>query len=354
LSSQTELEAVEGRGSNNGNNPNDEETSSVTFNMEDEACEAVKVAELYAGQNTYVGTVSVQSDGSFYTVTYTAIEGYCFSEIHFESTNVNDGFPLKSGNPNPGGMDYKRDDLGCESSWTFQVADQGPYLAAHAVVNCITRTTEEILAEIPSSLTLVVDRRRDIPGSDQDFYWDITLNDFPFNSEYGAYCVDPNTSLGAGTYANTAVYLATDWESLPAGRFTNPQNFPAVNWLLNEDIIGNGYTYGDLQVAIWTLVSEGICCEDIIGPYDQAKVDELVTKALEFGLDFVPDCDDFMGVILVPESSVKQPIIFKFKLDCGESCDETAWGRNSADSNEECGNLPGANWATYFKYDIDN
>ena len=74
-----------------------------------------------------------------------------------------------------------------------------------------------------------------------------------------------------------------------------PQNFPEVNWIINQNFVGNVdpnggtvYTYGDVQLAIWTLiVSNPPNSTDGIGTYTQSHVDDILSQAAANGVNFV-------------------------------------------------------------------
>ena len=80
----------------------------------------------------------------------------------------------------------------------------------------------------------------------------------------------------------------------------------------------------------------------------RAEVEEI---ARQNGEGFVPGCNEVCLVIFIPKEGITQPVMIPLPVDCETGdCEETAWGRNSADSNDNCGNMPGGNWATYFVY----
>ena len=192
-------------------------------------------------------------------------------------------------------------------------------------------------------------------------YFDVSVDGEGLTGAFGAWCVDVDLGIGAECIEDALVYSSMDF---PEELFENPQNMPAVVWLLNNhDLIGTEstgkggiYNFGDFQNAIWLLIDdEGTRTGQNLGDYDPDldRANELKAMALaavEGG--YVPGCGDFIAAILVPvdENRIpnKQAIIIPVPVNCKEACSETAWARNSYAT--DCGNFPGNNWATYFVY----
>lgn len=310
------------------------------------ACETepASVVNLYAGQSILVGTVSVEVVGDNYEITYNITnDGYCLTETHLSVVGAKEDFPLNNGgNPVLGAFEYNMDH-DCVSTHTETVPiSRGTYIAAHAVVTCITDVTSESFAlSLPDEVDVCVTSK----GGPVSYF---TIDIDPENmltGSYNAWCADQDATLDNGHCFTGDVY--SSYEDLPAGEFEYPENFGAVNWLMNQDVIGTeaspalgNYTFGDVQIAIWRLIDDSVCvgCE-FTGPYNNDRIDMLVAMALDNN-DFVPTCGDDVVIVIIPNDD-SQSILITIPAPCGE-CSETAFGAG-------CG-FPGANWFTWFQY----
>ncbi|MDM9632221.1 hypothetical protein [Robiginitalea aurantiaca] len=365
LTSQTDLEAVEGRSSNNGRNGNNENngnngnTGLSDFNMDNEACPATKVAELYAGQNTLVGKVTVEADNGEYIITYSVDPGYCLTETHLQVGADANAFPLKgNGNLANGNFEYGDDPLDCVSSVTYRVPNTGLFIAAHAVVKCVD--DYGIIDNLPATASFSTGATA-YPGT-LGGYFDIEISGgTALDGTYEGWCanvkkpLDPNQGPFSSSVFST--YANQDYPGI------NEDNFDLVNWLINnkdayigeDSPTGGIYNFGDVQWAIWKLLNDAGCvtCAGLGDKADlERKGNEIAADVLQNqeAEGFVPGCDQLALVILIPDDTTKQPVMIPVPIDCeAGDCEETAWARN--DSNRDCGNFPGGNWATYFKYD---
>lgn len=307
------------------------------------------IADLYAGQHILVGNVSVKGSNGSYEVTYNiTTAGYCLTESHLSVVTDPNKFPMaKKGNPIPGQFQYKGNH-GCLSSYTYSVnlADfkEGDeiYIAAHAVVNCVTDVTSEAYAlSLPEQLEVCV-TSKGVPES----YFDIKIAGKGFLSgTYEAWCLDQDARLENLECFTGDVY--SSYEPMPEGKLEHPENLGALNWLMNQGFIGKeatlelgNYTFGDIQIAIWNLIDDSVCVGcDFTGPYNNDRIDMLVAMALEHN-DFVPGCGEDVVIVIVPTDG-KQTIFITIPAPCGD-CKESAWA-------DGC-DFPGNNWATFFKY----
>ena len=304
---------------------------------------------LYAGQTIDVGTVKVEEDGSGnYNITYNITNpDYCLTQTHLSVVEYRNDFPMtKKGNPIPGQFEYS-ESHDCVTSYTYNVPIEGrTYIAAHAVVNCISDVeTEGFEATLPDEVEVCVTDK----GEDAiDSYFNITIApDNSLSGDYDAWCVDLDTRLNDEDCFTGDVY--SSYEILPEGKFEYPENFGAVNWLMNQTIIGvdaggelGNYTFGDIQIAIWKLIDGNVCsaCSNT-GPKNFERVDILVAMSLVH-TDFVPSCGEDVVIIIVPNDG-KQPIFITIPAPCGD-CEETAMGAGC--------DFPGNNWFTYFEYGL--
>ncbi len=300
--------------------------------------------DLIAGQNILVGTVTVEVVGTNYEITYTITnDGYCLTETHLSVVTAKTNFPLNNaGNPVIGHFEYS-ESHDCVSSYTYTVpTSKGTFIAAHAVVTCIADVTSEAFAlTLPDQVEVCV-TGKGVPNS----YFDINIaSGNSLSGAHDAWCVDQDAFLDNGHCFTGDVY--SSYEDLPAGKFEKPENFGAVNWLMNQDFIGTeatpelfNYTFGDIQIAIWKLVDNSVCsvCE-FTGPFNNARVDMLVAMAL-MHTDYVPTCGDDVVIIIVPTDD-SQSLFITIPAPCGD-CSETAFGAGCR--------FPGNNWFTWFQF----
>ena len=301
--------------------------------------------DLLAGQTMLVGKVKVEVVDSDYKITYEiTADGYCLTSTHLSVVESPELFPNNNGNPTNGHFEYGDDMLDCVTSATYYVpTSKGTYIAAHAVVNCVSDVTSEAFEQsLPEQVDVCV-TAKGVPES----YLEIEIAEGnSLSGLFDAWCVDQDATLNNNECFTADVY--SSYETLPVGKFEKPENFGAVNWLMNQGFIGTeatpelgNYTFGDIQIAIWNLVDDSVCsvCQ-FTGPYDNDRINMLVEMALAHN-DFVPGCGDDIVIILVPTDD-KQSIFITIPAPCGD-CEETAWGDGCA--------FPGKNWATYFQYD---
>lgn len=160
-------------------------------------------------------------------------------------------------------------------------------------------------------------------------YFDLTINDTDLAGEYAAWCVDVDLSLGAEECFDYNVY--SSYAELPAGAFENPDNFDLVNWILNQDFISLGYTYGDIQWAIWELLDDQNCiaCAFLGDDWSEEKGQEIVDAAITNGEGYQPAAGEVMAIVLIPTGRT-QSIIVTIPVECEPepSC-ETAFARGT-------------------------
>lgn len=315
--------------------------SQIEFDLSEDCQKSEAI--LLAGQHTEVGKVTVTESGGNYIITYEITnDEWCITETHLSVVNSPEDFPMtNSGNPKNGHFEYS-DDFECEKTVTYEVPiEKGPYIAAHAVVECASSSVETIAAHLPETVEFcTIDQG-------PDAYLNITIAEGALAGTYGAWCIDNDSPINLNTCYTADVYALSD--ELPAGAFEYPENFDMVNWLLNQSIVNQlspstneAYTYGDLQFAIWKLlddIEDEDCEECSLNGFTPAHVAELVALAQENGDGFTVECGDVTGVVLIPENV--QPLIIPTPLECS-ACEETAWA-------DGC-DFPGNNWSTYFEY----
>ncbi|PWH82983.1 hypothetical protein DIS18_00025 [Algibacter marinivivus] len=318
-------------------------SNGATFDLSQE-CVISSQTDLYAGQNILVGNVAVEVNDGNYIITYNITDsGYCLTTTHLSVVQAPEDFPISGGgNPKNGHFEYSNSH-DCVDSYSYEVpTSKGSYIAAHAVVNCVADSNEDdILSNLPETVSVCVNDK----GVDaEDSYFNITID--PENSltgMYDAWCIDVDLSLNDDQCFEADVYSSLN--AMPGGLFENPDTFDSINWIMNQDFISQGYSFGDIQWAIWELIDDANCnaCVYLGDDWSVAKGTEIYNLAVDNGDGFIPGCDELVAIALVDKNRQLQPIFISVPVTCNEpgDCEETAWG-------DGC-DFPGNNWATYFK-----
>ncbi|MEZ4811267.1 MAG: hypothetical protein R2819_12980 [Allomuricauda sp.] len=168
-------------------------------------------------------------------------------------------------------------------------------------------------------------------------YFDLTINDSGLAGNYGAWCIDVDLSLSGNECFDADVY--SSYAALPAGAFENPDNFDLVNWIMNQNFIGQAspsggtYTFGDVQWAIWELIDDNNCalCAYLGDDWSTTKGQEIVDLALANGEGYQPGEGEVLVIILIPNNN-RQPVFITIPLECGGQSDggcETAFARGN-------------------------
>jgi hypothetical protein len=313
-------------------------------------CDNPVSADLIAGQHTCVGYVSAERSGNTVTVTYRIEDPlWSISEIHLAVGEV----PVtRKANPMVGkfGINEEYDEPVKSKTFEMEVFIDGPVIpiAAHAVVrkNLALEYFNESLPDGQVEYEVVH------PG--ESSYFGTTIISNGETQTYSGWCIDTDH----GIYSNTPykAELVSTYELAGMGLVEYPENLDKVNWIINQDFLGQvsvcggEFTYGDIQRAIWALIDDDQSTSGL-GPWEQCRVDEILAKAMESGTAFEPDCEQEIAVALVPYDVNGQPIpnqititqitIIEQIIDCTEEfMEETAWG-SGVRFNEK-------NWATLF------
>lgn len=125
------------------------------------------------------------------------------------------------------------------------------------------------------------------------------------NGKYPGWCADWNTLIEDDKIYNARFYSSLA-SNIPSDVVDHPEYLDEVNWILNQNFVGktspNGlgiYTIGDVQLAIWSLIDDQFD-SSTVGPYSQARVDEIVARAKVEGANYYPSCRQLVGIILIP------------------------------------------------------
>ncbi|RYC51402.1 hypothetical protein [Flagellimonas olearia] len=317
--------------------------SQIEFDLSEDCQKSEAV--LLAGQHTEVGKVTVTESGDNYIITYEITnDEWCISETHLSVVNSPEDFPMtNSGNPKNGNFEYK-DSFDCAKTVTYEVpTSKGPYIAAHAVVNCLNESAESIAENLPVDIDFcAVDRGTNTGLS----YWSINISNSFLAGDYNAWCLDANKPLGIICAEGSVV---SSYSDLSSTSIAYTDNMNQVNWIINQDFVGtlasNGeaFTFGDVQVAIWSFVENAQCptCGNNVGEWSEERAQEIIDLANINGTDYMPDCGELLGLIILPDDTGKQPLLISYPIECSD-CEETAWADGCS--------FPGNNWATYFSY----
>jgi hypothetical protein len=197
-------------------------------------------------------------------------------------------------------------------------------------------TLDTIAASLPSVITFqvhdvavdpnpnfgVIDFDMTISGSDPRL--DGLIDD--------VYCVVPGTEYVPDTVITGNLYLASA-ASVPAGLVGLPDNLDNLSWLMNQqfenqdngDGTGENYTTGEIQAAIWRLMSgtEFFVPGGGSPPQTEARANaaEIYNAALASGDGFVPGDGDIVSLIVDPtdaaeaETGFEQPFVIGVPWD---------------------------------------
>ncbi len=78
------------------------------------------------------------------------------------------------------------------------------------------------------------------PGSDSYFTTQIIGTETKLDGTYDGWCVDTDRVIYANTSYTVNVY--SSYEALPVGLVEHPENFPKVNWIINQNYVGKSIT----------------------------------------------------------------------------------------------------------------
>ncbi|MHC4558715.1 MAG: hypothetical protein ACYS80_15595 [Planctomycetota bacterium] len=329
-----------------------------------------KEVDLIAGQNTVVGTVKVTHalvDGTYvvsveYDVT---VEFWKLTETHVHVAKELSDIPqTNKGKPIPGNFEYGMVHDPPVRNYIYEIPvpswepDNDLYIVTHAVVE---HPCGLFLPAVPEEEPVDIIVYYPGTGVDIESYFDINvLGGTPLDGWYDGWCIKRYSVIQPGILYTAFVYPS--YHPSLSSLIGQAGDLDQVNWLLNQNYVGQDVqdvipdaestgiiTYGDIQLAIWTLIDLP-APHWSLGDYSQDRVDEIVEYAEANGEGFVPDCGDIVLIVLVPWEwddvkeiwVLKQPVIIGFRTSCCES--ETAWGAGIPFLNGK------GNWSTYFIY----
>jgi hypothetical protein len=144
------------------------------------------------------------------------------------------------------------------------------------------------------------------------------------NGQYPGWCIE--TGVGIKPHHKNTVSVYSSYEILTGYDkiFLN-----RLNWLLNQELVKHGFTYGEVQIALWvlkhgyTVFNEDVSDElnntrppnlfdpESTGGWEWEKVNEILTRAAGID-DFIPGAGGIVAIILIdPEN---QDVAVEYKL----------------------------------------
>ena len=308
---------------------------------------------LFAGQSMDAGFVTITRNSGKIYVKYSPRNGWALEETHLHIADNYNAIPqTKTGNPKIGKFDFSTPH-GLVQDYTYEVMDDfGDCLAvaAHAVVKSNMASIINFELELPIQAILQVQ----YPYNGAPSYLQSTITGGTLlDGTYNGWCIDTDRSITQNPYT---VDVYSSYEGLPAGTVEHPENLDLINWIINQDFVGQpslcggNNTYGDVQRVIWTLIDDELSTSGL-GQWSQCRADLIIAAALENGEGFVPACNDYIAVVLIPVNPIRDPIaqitiaqvtFIDLQVECDYAGEETAWG----DGNPFNGN----SWATWIHY----
>ncbi|MDF1702229.1 MAG: hypothetical protein P1V36_13820 [Planctomycetota bacterium] len=277
-----------------------------------------------------IGTVTVERDGPDVVVTFdVTADGWSLTKTHLY---VGADAPTKAA---PGRFPYQRSlDHTTQDIYRVPAPAGCFHVAAHADAKFLEGYTDPNLDEVIAALPATATMRLKHHGGDS--YFDTTITDGELlDGLYDGFCVDAGRSIRPGRDYTVEVYSSYDPSFATLDLVDRPENMDLVNWVINQDFTALGYTYGDIQKAIWTLIDDKHTGGGL-GSYSQARVDEIVAMALIAGVGFVPGCDQQIAIVLRPvgvtgettgQITIAQVTFVQLEVECMPIYrGETAWG----------------------------
>lgn len=147
-------------------------------------------------------------------------------------------------------------------------------------------------------------------------YFDVTLYDIGpgydiGNNTYGVYCGEQSVYINLNTTYDPA-YVYGSIEPLPSGTFQQQfvDNIDQANWLMNNLENYPGYTWVDIQYALWMILDAGATIpHDGLGPVTQIAND-MIADAASYGDGYLPLPGGWAAVIF--DCGTEVQVIFTF------------------------------------------
>ena len=313
-------------------------------------CDNPVSTDLIAGQNFVIGTITAVRSANSVTVSYQIDDPlWSISEIHLAIGEI----PVtRKNNPKVGhfGINEIYDNPIKSKTFTVDIDWNGLTLpvAAHAVVQ--KNLALDLFNETLSNE--LIDYSVSHPGTDS--YFNTTVTSGGVSETFSGWCIDTDNTISSNVPYSAK--LVSTYELAGMGLVENPENLDKVNWIINQDLLGQisscggEYTFGDIQLSIWTLIEDNLSFSGL-GNWSQCRVDEIIATAYQAGNGFEPACSQEIAVALVPfdidgnpiakQITITQITIIEKLLECTEEfIQETAWGAGIQFND--------SNWASKF------
>ena len=317
---------------------------------------------LIAGQNQEVGRVEVKLTDNYITVTYRTYPGWFLTETHLHIARDEEELfaqiTNRAGNPRIGNFDYGTEEDIFQTSWETEIpiTEDGCYvIAAHAVVAGLDAegggyvNLDAFAASLPETATIMVKYASGFEKP-KAYFPEVIVSEADFlNETWPGWCIQTDAIINQNqAYNNVAVH--SSYEDLSELGY-DADFLIKLNWILNKKYVDKGYTYGDVAIAIWTLLNGATQFDDAnlgdvelfphrplnpeyIGEYDAARINEILGEAALIE-SFTPECGDIIAIVFTHGS---QDLIIEYPFPCYQ--DETAWGQG--------GLFEGNSWAMFF------
>jgi hypothetical protein len=326
-----------------------------------ELAESASLPALKAGNGTFsliakasmdVGDLDVSIGDKEVTLSFNVDDGWRIKATHVHPELKWQRIPqTESGNPMIGLFDYQSYHKSAVKTYTFTMKERYDnyfYIAAHVeVVYYPSKAFEDAMPD-QASLTVM------FPLDESNSYFPAMniSGGTILDGSYQGWFADTDGTLSQNTPYDVKVFAST--EDLPPGIVDHPENFPYVNWIINQGFVGQespgghgAYTPVDVQRAILHFMDHGQSIVNI-NPRELMRSREIIHAARNAGSDFAPACGDLIAVVLVPESGSQTTIIETVFSGFVEGCDiaaENAWGEGIE--------FPGDSWAMYMYINFD-
>ena len=312
--------------------------------------------DLIAAQHYDAGNITIWNDADTIFVKIETDDGWEMRNTHVHVADSLSGFPKNGKNPPPGQFDYQESHDPPVSEYTYELEndwDSGDdvLITVHADVCKIIDELHYVEEQLPDQVTVLA--THSYPIFDQGYFKIEISNGDNLNGNYDGWCIDTDHNIHEEQYLAN-VYSSYETIDPPLEFLEYPENLDLVNYILNQQYIGKPsgcdgvYTFGDVQIAIWTLVDDNVPLWPIsLGPYEQCRIDEILADANANGEGYEPGCNDILAIILEPTEIVGiigQIAIIEVPIPCYEDECETAW----IDGLD----FPGNNWAMYVEYTL--
>lgn len=206
-------------------------------------------------------------------------------------------------------------------------------------LNSVGLTSEDCDVSLLPDLPAVVNACVTAKGTNaNNSYFDLNISDTALAGDYSAWCIDQDATLENGDCFVADVY--SSYDTLPIGALEKPENLDLLNWLYNQNLIGQPssggalYTFGDFQRAVWYLVDDSNCEQCLyLGDWNEDRALELVALATTNGEGYEPGAGEKLLVVLIPTNGM-QAVFIPYTLECeNEPVCETAFARDVDGNN---------------------